>query len=415
MLESHNKINKNLYQILEVDKTAAVQTIKQAYKRLALKYHPDKNASKDANETFNHIKIAYDILSDDERRKKYDSLNETQHTNLLNIIFNFVKSLIEPETMIKLIQKIFNNDVNVMEYMMSNSDVNNIPNYDILKEQIDKRLQDHLDLELITQYVTKLNEEQNNKQEELSFYRPGEALYANNDKYVIMMQEKNYKLMNQSAMSHSNSDYSDYSNIRHSSAHSQGTNIYCEIKTNLDEIYNNNKKNILVKRQIIENNDIIYKQYEYDVELNEDQFIFEGQGDNYYDATNNIKSGNLIINVKCKQHQYFKRVNDYDILINLPLTLHELFNGFNKTFDYFAGQQIKIIMQNSFGRITSDKKILKQQSFDGNKLIIVLANLGLPKISIMDQNVTTNESRGNLIIFLMLIKKDGFNEKIKTI
>ena len=411
------KINKNLYQILEINKNADTQTIKQAYKRLALKYHPDKNKSKDANEIFNHMKIAYDILSVEESKNKYDSLDDTQHDTLLNMIYNFVKSLMEPETMKKLIQKIFNEDVNIMEYL--NPAQNNIPNYDILKERIDKRLQDHLDLEIITQYVTKLNAEYTDKQEELSFYRPGEALLANSDKYVTVLREKNYKLMASISNSNEKSMYSECSRdtvpVTSVSNMIGSTNIHCEIKTNLDEIYNNNHNKIVVKRQIINNNDVAYKQYEYEVELNEDTFIFEGQGDNYYDAHNNIKSGDLIINIKCKQHQYFKRVNEYDILVNLPLTLCELFSGFNKTFDYFGNQRIKIMMLNSFGKITSDYKILKQLPFDGDKLVVVMSNMGLPKISAHSSILPEQESRGKLIIFLMLLKKEKFDEKIRLI
>lgn len=411
MIEQYNKINKNLYQILEIDKNATSTVIKQAYKRLALKYHPDKNPSKDANETFNHIKIAYDILSNEDSKKKYDSLNEIQHNNLLDVIYNFVKSLIEPETMEKLIQKIFNNDTNILEIFKPTQ--NNIPNYDLLKEQIDKRLQDHLDLEHITEYVAKLNAEHNDKQEELSFYRPNEYdenKFITNNKIAIL-PEKNYKLISTVTNNTETTTNTDTSYLKQSTVQSQGTNIHCEIKTNLDEIYNNTKKKIIVKRQIIENNDIIYKQFEYEVELNNDQVIFEGHGDNYVDSNNIIKSGNLIVNIICKQHQYFKRVNEYDILINLPLTIYELFNGFNKTFDFFANQKIKIIMQTPFGQITSDKHIIKQQPFDGHKSVVVLSDLGLPNT--INNKIGIN--RGNLIIFLVLIKKEGFNEKLKNI
>jgi DnaJ-class molecular chaperone len=387
-------MNVNLYQILEINKNADTQTIKQAYKKLALKYHPDKNSSKDANEIFNHIKIAYDILSSDESKRKYDSLSISQHDTLISVIYNFVKSLIEPETMEKLMQQIFNNDIDVLAYLKPSQ--TNIPNYDLLKEQIDKRLQNYLDLEHITQCAAKLNAEYTNKQEDMWFYRQDDV--TNNN---ITLQEKNYQLL---SSLQNNNESDNYSCV--SQAQSHGTNIYCEIKTNLDEIYNSITKKIIVKRQIIENNDIIYKQYEYDIDLNEDQLIFEEQGDNYYDANNNIKFGNLIVNIKCKQHQYFKRVNDYDVLINLPLTLHELFDGFNKTFDYFGSQKIKLVMRNPFGTITSDKKIIKQHNFDGNKLVVVISDIGLPY---------ENNKRGNLIIYLMLIKKVGFNEKIKSI
>ena len=61
----------------------------------------------------------------------------------------------------------------------------------------------------------------------------------------------------------------------------------------------------------------------------------------------------IIIDIKCKKHLYFKRVNEFDILVSLPLTIYELFNGFNKNFDYFNNQKIHIIMSSGFNKIKS--------------------------------------------------------------
>jgi len=60
------------YKILESDRNATKQDIKKAYKKLALKYHPDVNKSSDASEKFKKISEAYEILGDDNKKRQYD-------------------------------------------------------------------------------------------------------------------------------------------------------------------------------------------------------------------------------------------------------------------------------------------------------------------------------------------------------
>lgn len=65
---------KDYYSILGVDKTASREQIKSAYKKLARKYHPDLNPNdKHAEEKFKEISAAYAVLSDPERRKRYET------------------------------------------------------------------------------------------------------------------------------------------------------------------------------------------------------------------------------------------------------------------------------------------------------------------------------------------------------
>lgn len=64
---------KDYYSILGLTKTATEEEIKKAFRKLAVKYHPDKNAgNKEAEEKFKEINEAYEVLSDPEKRKMYD-------------------------------------------------------------------------------------------------------------------------------------------------------------------------------------------------------------------------------------------------------------------------------------------------------------------------------------------------------
>ena len=70
---------KDYYKILGVDRDADDKTIKQAYRRLARKFHPDVSKVKGAAERFKEINEAYAVLSDPEKRKRYDSLGPDWH------------------------------------------------------------------------------------------------------------------------------------------------------------------------------------------------------------------------------------------------------------------------------------------------------------------------------------------------
>lgn len=75
--------NKDLYEILGISRNASDADIKKAYKKLALKYHPDRQGGKsdaekkDAEEKFKEISWAYSILSDPEKKQRYDQFGIT--------------------------------------------------------------------------------------------------------------------------------------------------------------------------------------------------------------------------------------------------------------------------------------------------------------------------------------------------
>jgi DnaJ-class molecular chaperone len=67
---------KDYYKVLGLTRKATSAEIKKAYRKLSLKYHPDKNSSPDAADKFAELSVAYDTLSDPEKRKMYNQGGE---------------------------------------------------------------------------------------------------------------------------------------------------------------------------------------------------------------------------------------------------------------------------------------------------------------------------------------------------
>lgn len=69
-------MGKDYYKVLGIAKGASEDEIKKAYRKQALRYHPDKNKSPGAEDKFKEIAEAYDVLSDAKKKDIYDRFGE---------------------------------------------------------------------------------------------------------------------------------------------------------------------------------------------------------------------------------------------------------------------------------------------------------------------------------------------------
>lgn len=70
------RMGKDYYKILGLARGAGDDDVKKAYRKMALKYHPDKNKSPGAEERFKEVAEAYEVLSDKRKREIYDQYGE---------------------------------------------------------------------------------------------------------------------------------------------------------------------------------------------------------------------------------------------------------------------------------------------------------------------------------------------------
>ena len=72
---------RDYYEVLGVSKNATQAEIKSAFRKLAKKYHPDVSKEENAAEKFKEAQEAYAVLSDEEKRRKYDQFGHSAFTN----------------------------------------------------------------------------------------------------------------------------------------------------------------------------------------------------------------------------------------------------------------------------------------------------------------------------------------------
>lgn len=92
---------ESLYSLLEVEKGCSASELKRAYYKLALIHHPDRNNDSDANEKFQKISMAYEVLSDPHKREIYDQTGRIDGLDEASLE-EFMKSMHEKITIDKL-------------------------------------------------------------------------------------------------------------------------------------------------------------------------------------------------------------------------------------------------------------------------------------------------------------------------
>jgi len=86
---------KDYYRILGVEPGAGIEEIKKAYRKLARKYHPDRNPDPSAHEVFREINEAYHVLSDPERRLEYDRILKSGDEKGFRDLAEYIQKLID--------------------------------------------------------------------------------------------------------------------------------------------------------------------------------------------------------------------------------------------------------------------------------------------------------------------------------
>lgn len=176
-MNNFNHNNINLYDILKVNSDASIDEIKKAYKKLSLKYHPDKQKTsglslEETTKIFIKISEAYEILSDEQKRDKYDKEIKKKKFSINNMeeVFYDLKNLFSTKEYVSFLnildnkfkQTLFNN-MQLDNFLVQINKMNFI---DIIGSINNFKL---LDIEIIMNFT--LKEQYNNNYKILSYKR----------------------------------------------------------------------------------------------------------------------------------------------------------------------------------------------------------------------------------------------------
>ena len=136
-------MNKNYYQILNINENASKEEIKKAYHKLALQYHPDKNKDEGAEEKFKEISEAYDMLYNQNKNSNVNMNPFDIFTNAFNINsnmfnhFNFSVNMANVSSVMKSTQTIIQNgqQITIEQITTTNPDGTTITETNILNNQ----------------------------------------------------------------------------------------------------------------------------------------------------------------------------------------------------------------------------------------------------------------------------------------
>lgn len=276
----------DLYKILEIKPTATENEIKKSYYRLVKIYHPDKNKDINANEQFQKIQSAYEILSNDKTRHEYQKMNQSDKLSFVEIL-----------------EKIINDKLNVEELKKYGI---NLVKTDL--EYIQKN---------IIHFFNTLN-----VNELLELFKKG-VVPRKEFNNIINCSESDVDLYDEIMAEY-------FYNLPFSFQKINKNDIKIDLAIKIGDIVNNNKRKIKIKRKIDDKE--VTSTFIFN--LSKPYVVFIGGGDMV-----NGNYGNLFIKLSLPNNLYW---DQNIILIEQSMTLYDMIYGLDIHLDLGEEKEINI-------------------------------------------------------------------------
>jgi DnaJ-class molecular chaperone len=323
--------NKDYYKILEIERNATEDDIKKSYRKLALKYHPDRCKDVGAEEKFKEISEAYSVLSSPDKKRSYDVMGNTED-------FNF-----NGEDPFSVFNNIFQQHLSTFMNMKFENEIN-VDN--ILNNLSGGKMNSPFSFGNVHIKVHTFSDK--------DFNNPFDIM-NNMSSNMEEIDEDNYKDLSKNT---NKSSKHIKTNIK-----KKPEDIIINIDVNFCDIYNEEKKSITVKRNRLRSDgSYSLKNKKFEIPIYGREITIKGEGHQYPDYT---ESGDIFINISNKLDENFKRLNDYDLLTFHPIIVEDI----SKTFTFELTLPNKKVIN-----VQYEKDSLKKQKH----LFQKIENLGFP-------------------------------------
>lgn len=329
-----------LYNVLNVKKDSSPEQIKKSYRKLAMKYHPDKNKESSAEERFKQISMAYDILSDSEKRDKYDKYG-------LEGLKAMSSGGGPPMDPFNIFNNIFNNNSNFFnpferQTRRKTKTKNRIEKIDIDIEDIFN------EKELLINYNKKI----------ICTLCNGKGALNPSDIISCKTCEGKGKIIRIIQMAPNM-----ISQSQEICSSCRGRGKYIEDHNKCPECLDNKKVNTTKKIKLKLSNK--YK--------NNEQIVFEGESDQEVGVD---MFGDLIIVISYKKHHLYEYDNNYNLILNKDITLGQAICGMSFNIDYLDNKKLNIICNEIIN--PNSKKVIKGKGINRSGDLIIIFNIIFP-------------------------------------
>ncbi len=318
----------NLYDILGVNDNASQDDIRKAYRKLSLKYHPDRNKSPNAESIFQELNATYEILGDKAKRNEYDRTQNRNTTRLRE------KQLSKSGTYGHLFDGVTPGFLQSISQSQSQSPSQSPSNFsNNCNENIDNMIhQINNEAAKVMNNILQ-NLQTNNKHNTHNFFTKFNGSMGNdhndhNEYNVFGLPNQPIPQVNIQAQH----------NAQHNAQHKPIENIKINYDITLEQVFNGSTINITYIRNIVINNvksqETIHKSVNIEPGIDTaNPIILEGEGNQY---ENNV--GNVEIILKELPHTVYKR-NNLHLLMDKTISLKDSLTGFSFTFKHINDKQ----------------------------------------------------------------------------